>query len=357
LSSKIAVLGAGSWATALSRLLAGKGHRVVMWSVVPDQVREINETRENSQFLPGVLLPHNVEVTLDMEKALDDAGTVLFGVPSHAFREVLRKAVPHLPGGAVLVNAAKGIEEESHSRMSQVFAEVAGEVMLQRYVVLSGPSHAEEVGRDMPTAVVAASFSLEMAEYVQDLFMCENFRVYTNPDVIGVEIGGALKNIIALGTGIADGLGFGDNTKAALMTRGLAEISRLGMSMGAHPLTFAGLAGVGDLIVTCTSMHSRNRRAGIAIGRGKTLDEALSEVRMVVEGVRTTRAVNRLSELCSVEMPITGQIYQVLFEGLSPAAAVCKLMTRGKTHEMEEVAVAAVAVGKINLETAKCDKI
>jgi glycerol-3-phosphate dehydrogenase (NAD(P)+) len=202
------------------------------------------------------------------------------------------------------------------------------------------------VGRQIPTAVVAASSVEDSAEYAQELFMSDNFRVYTNPDVAGVELGGALKNVIALGTGIADGLGFGDNTKAALMTRGLAEISRLGIKLGANPLTFAGLAGVGDLIVTCTSMHSRNRRAGIAIGRGKSLEEALAEVGMVVEGVRTTRAARKLSEQCGVNMPITEKMYEVLFEGFSPETAVKKLMTRGKKHEIEEVALAAAALGK-----------
>ena len=345
-SKKIGVLGAGSWATALSRLLSLKGHTVRLWSICPEQVQEINETRENSQYLPGVVLPPGIKATVDLEKTLHDAEVVLFGVPSHAFREVLRSALPFLPDAAILVNAAKGIEEESLYRMSMVFAGETDPDPLQRYVVLSGPSHAEEVGREIPTAVVAASSHLKSAEYVQDLFMCECFRVYTNADMTGVELGGSLKNIIALGTGIADGLGFGDNTKAALMTRGLAEITRLGIAMGANPLTFAGLSGVGDLIVTCTSMHSRNRRAGIAIGQGKPVDEALAEVRMVVEGVRTTRAARRLSAHCAVEMPITEQIYRVLFEELNPATAVSELMTRGKTHEMEEVAEAAASVGK-----------
>lgn len=269
MSKKVGVLGAGSWATALSRLLARLGHLVRVWSIFPEQVREINETRENSQYLPGVAIPPGVEATVDLEKTLADAEVVLFGVPSHAFREVLRKALPYLPAKSIIINVAKGIEEESLCRMSTVFAGEAGEDLLERYVALSGPSHAEEVGRDIPTAVVAASSCLKSAEYVQDLFMCEFFRVYTNPDVTGVELGGSLKNIIALGTGIADGLGFGDNTKAALMTRGLAEITRLGIATGANPLTFSGLSGVGDLIVTCTSMHSRNRRAGIAIGQGE----------------------------------------------------------------------------------------
>lgn len=344
---KIGVLGAGSWATALSVLLAKKGYSVSMWSIVPELIGQINEMRENQTFLPDVTLPIGIEAYGDLQQVLHGAEAVVFGVPSHAFREVLRKAGPFLPAGAILINVAKGIEEESLCRLSQAFAQEAGVDMLRRYVVLSGPSHAEEVGRGVPTAVVVASSCMESAEYVQELFMCEYFRVYTNPDVTGVELGGALKNIIALGTGIADGLGYGDNSKAALMTRGLAEITRLGFAVGANPLTFAGLAGVGDLIVTCTSMHSRNRRAGIAIGRGKPVEEALEEVRMVVEGVRTTRAARRLSRDLNVEMPITDQTYRVLFEGLSPGIAVKNLMTRGKTHEMEEVALAAAAIRRI----------
>ncbi|MFA4885215.1 MAG: NAD(P)H-dependent glycerol-3-phosphate dehydrogenase [Desulfotomaculaceae bacterium] len=347
MSKRIGILGAGSWATAISVLLAQKGFSVKMWSILPEQADEINKTRENSGYLPGVTIPPGVEVLLDLEQTLKDADTVVFGVPSHAFRQVVRQSMPYLPGGAVLVNVAKGIEEDSLCRLSQVLAQEAGRDMLERFVVLSGPSHAEEVGRFVPTAVVASSSCLSSAQYVQDLFMCQYFRVYTNPDVTGIELGGALKNIIAMGTGIADGLGYGDNTKAALMTRGLAEISRLGFSMGANPLTFAGLAGVGDLIVTCTSMHSRNRRAGIAIGRGKSLDEALAEVKMVVEGVRTTRAAYSLARRYGVEMPITDHIYRVLDEGLSPDIAVNNLMTRSKTHEMEEVALAAAAMGKI----------
>ncbi len=353
MGKKIAILGAGSWATAISVLLAQKGVDVKLWSIIPEQVAEINETRENKSFLPGVSIPSGVQAVADLEQALAGAEAVVFGVPSHAFREVIRKAVSFIPGGAIIVNVAKGIEEDSLCRMSQVFANEACPEMTRRYVALSGPSHAEEVGRMVPTAVVASSVCMDSAVYVQDLFMCETFRVYTNPDVTGVELGGALKNIIALGTGIADGLGYGDNSKAALMTRGLAEISRMGMAMGANPLTFAGLAGVGDLIVTCTSMHSRNRRAGIAIGSGKSVDEALAEVKMVVEGVRTTRAARRLARSLEVEIPITEQIHQVLFEGLSPAVAVKRLMTRGKTHEMEEVALAAAAVGKIELKNNK----
>ncbi|NLJ76611.1 MAG: NAD(P)H-dependent glycerol-3-phosphate dehydrogenase [Peptococcaceae bacterium] len=334
MGKKIGVLGAGSWATAVSLLLAQKGYRVKIWSIVPEQINEINENRENQSYLPGITIPGNIVATDNLEQVIGDAEAIVFGVPSHAFREVVRQALPCLPGNSILINLAKGIEEESLCRMSQVFTQEVGAEAGWRYVVLSGPSHAEEVGLMVPTAVVAASSCMENAEYVQDLFMCDFFRVYTSPDVTGVELGGALKNIIALGTGIADGLGYGDNTKAALMTRGLTEISRMGIAMGASPLTFAGLAGVGDLIVTCTSMHSRNRRAGIALGRGKSLDEALKEVKMVVEGVRTTRAARKLAQTLSVEMPITEQIHQVLFAGLSPAVAVNRLMTRVKTREM-----------------------
>ncbi len=350
MSKIIGILGAGSWATAISVILAKKGYTVKMWSIQPEQVREISETRINKSYLPGVVIPPGVEALTDLEQTICGTEAVVFAVPSHAFRGVVRKAASYIPDHAIMVNVAKGIEEDSLCRLSQVFTQETAPEMSRRYVVLSGPSHAEEVGRLVPTAVVAASSNMESAEYVQDLFMCECFRVYTNPDVIGIELGGALKNIIALGTGIADGLGYGDNTKAALMTRGLAEMSRIGMALGASPLTFAGLAGVGDLIVTCTSMHSRNRRAGIAIGKGKTVDEALAEVKMVVEGVRTTRAARALAQNLGVEIPITEQIHQVLFEGLAPGIAVKKLMTRGKTREMEEVALAAAALGKIQLK-------
>lgn len=342
----IGIIGAGSWATAIATLLAKKYYMVKIWARRPGQVEEINKTRENSHYLPGVRIPSNIEATVDLEQALWKAEVVVYGVPSHAFRETVRLSLPFLKRSSLYINIAKGIEEISLCRLSEAFAEEAGPEMLARYVTLSGPSHAEEVGRELPTAIVAASSQLESAGLVQDLFMGETFRVYTNPDVTGVELGGALKNIIALGTGIAEGLGLGDNTRAALMTRGMAEITRLGVSMGANPLTFAGLAGVGDLIVTCTSGHSRNRRAGIAIGKGHTVAEALKQVEMVVEGIRTTRAVHRLTAGYNVEMPITDQIYKVLFEALPPKVAVNNLMTRGRTGEMEEVAGLAVRLIK-----------
>lgn len=334
---KIAILGAGSWATALAVLLSKKAQIVELWARRQELAEEINR-RENVHYLPGVVLPGNARAKVELESVLAKAEAVIFAVPSHAFRDVLRQALPYLPRPVLLVNAAKGLEENTLFRLSEVFVEEAGPQQGRFYVIMSGPSHAEEVGRGMPTAVVCAGFSREAVTGAQDLLMTEDFRVYTSPDVKGVELGGALKNIIALGTGIAEGLGFGDNTKAALMTRGLAEITRLGVIMGANPLTFAGLAGVGDLIVTCTSVHSRNRRAGIEIGKGKSLPEALAAVRMVVEGVRTTRAARQLAfRYAAVEMPITEQIYQVLFTGLAPKTAVVNLMTRNRRDELEHV--------------------
>ena len=339
---KVALLGAGSWGTALACHLAAIGHRVFLWSRRLEQVDELKTNRENKRYLPGIILPAGVTVTGDLEEALADAGTVVSSVPSHSFRGVLEKSLPHIPRGTTVVNTAKGIEQDTMLLMSQVFNQVTGGGRDGDYVVLSGPSHAEEVALKLPTAVVVASLAQWAAESAQDLFMGESLRVYTNPDITGVEMGGALKNIIALGTGIIDGLNGSDNAKAALMTRGLAEITRLGVAMHANPLTFAGLAGIGDLIVTCTSMHSRNRRAGIEIGRGKKLDQALEDVCMVVEGVRTTRAARGLAQGWGVEMPITEQIYRVLFEDLHPGQALKNLMTRIKTHEVEEVALSKI---------------
>lgn len=335
---KIAIIGAGSWATALATVLAKKGRQVMVWARRDELARQINQG-ENTRYLPGVPIPSGLTAASDLAACLHQAGVVLFGVPSHAFRSTLTTALPLVSKEATLVNVAKGLEEETLFRMSEVFAQVAGQTQLNRYVALTGPSHAEEVGRDIPTAVVVAGQDMARAEQVQDLFMSKYFRVYTNPDLVGLELGGSLKNIIALGTGIADGLDFGDNTKAALMTRGLAEITRLGIAMGANVLTFAGLAGVGDLIVTCTSMYSRNRRCGIEIGKGKSLDEAVASVQMVVEGVRTTRAARMLAEKHGVEMPITAETYRVLFNHVPARQAVMNLMGRGRKPEMEEVAL------------------
>lgn len=341
---KIGILGAGSWATALAVHLRRKGYTPVLWSRRPQLAEEINLNQTNKSYLPGIQIPGGIKASTDMEKVLAATALVLVAVPSHAFRETIRAALRLIDKNVVVVNAAKGIEENSLKRLSEIFKDEAGEKQSHRYVVLSGPSHAEEVGQAIPTAVVVASEDRQSAELAQDVLISGDLRAYTNPDVSGVELGGALKNVIALGTGIADGLGFGDNTKAALITRGLAEITRLGIKMGASPLTFAGLAGVGDLIVTCTSMHSRNRRAGMEIGRGKTLEEALASVKMVVEGVRTTRAAHKLASLYGVEMPITTQMHRVLFEGLEPREAVCNLMGRGPRHEMEEVALGKLSI-------------
>lgn len=334
-SERIAILGAGSWGTALAIHLAGKGYSPRLWSHRAGLAEEISKSGKNSRYLPGIAMPEKITAGTDLEAAMDKADVLIFAVPSHAFREVLSEARRHFDRQVLIINAAKGIDENTLQRLSEIYEEVAG--LRDNYVSLSGPSHAEEVSLGMPTAVVVASHDGGSAARAQGILMSPGFRVYTNPDVTGVELGGALKNIIALGTGISDGLGLGDNTKAALMTRGLAEIARLGVALGANPMTFAGLAGVGDLIVTCTSMHSRNRRAGIEIGRGKTLEEALSSVRMVVEGVRTTRAARKMSLRYQVEMPITEQMYQVLFEGKSPREAVYTLMGRGKKDEMEDI--------------------
>ncbi|ADI02234.1 MAG TPA: NAD(P)H-dependent glycerol-3-phosphate dehydrogenase [Syntrophothermus lipocalidus] len=334
---KIAVLGAGSWGTALAGLLGNKGYSVCLWGRPEDGVLDIEKTRENRRFLPGVFLPETVSMTTDMKEAISGAWLVVISVPSQAVREVTLKLKPWLGPRTVIVNTAKGLELKTYLRMSQVVAQVLGEEIINRYAVLSGPSHAEEVGQGMPTAVVSASYYKRTAFLVQEVFMTSNFRVYTNPDVAGVELGGALKNIIALGSGITEGLGFGDNPKAALLTRGLSEMARMGVAMGARSQTFAGLSGIGDLVVTCNSLHSRNRRAGMLIGQGKTLKEALDEVGMVVEGVTTARAAYELARRIKVTMPITRATYQVLFRNKDPLEAVSDLMRRKKKHEIEEI--------------------
>lgn len=334
---QVSVIGAGSWGTAQAVLLVRKGLPVRMWTIEAEVIEEINNCRTNKAYLPGVHIPEGITVYQDIADALNGSAAVVMSVPSQAFRETLRKVVPFLNRDQVVINTAKGIEEASLKRLSEVYTEETPVELHRNIVVLSGPSHAEEVSRDIPTTVVVAGKNREVCERVQDLFMTSRFRVYTNPDIIGVEIGGALKNVIAICTGVSDGLGFGDNTKAALMTRGLAEISRLGVTLGANPLTFAGLAGVGDLIVTCTSMHSRNRRFGIEIGQGRTVEQALAAVRMVVEGYRTTGAAYRLMRQTGVEMPIIEQAHAVLYENANTVESVGKLMLRGKKHELEEV--------------------
>lgn len=331
---KICVLGAGSWGSALALVLAKKGHEVSMWTLNEEQAKKINKTKENIDYLPGVLFPNNITVTTNIEESVKNSKIIVLAVPSQAIRSVSASIKPFVNKEQILVDVAKGLEKGTGLRLSEVCKE---ELLENPYVTLSGPSHAEEVAKDIPTTVVVASENLEVAQIVQDVFMSPKFRVYTNPDIVGVELGGALKNIIAFGAGVCDGLGLGDNAKAALMTRGIREIGRLGLAMGANPSTFAGLSGIGDLIVTCTSMHSRNRRAGILIGQGKTLDETLKEVKMVVEGITATEVAYKVAKELNIDMPITNAIYSVLHEGASANEVVIELMMRNKTHEMEEI--------------------
>jgi len=328
---KIAVFGSGSWGTGIALLLARAGHQVSLIGIFSDEVDLMTRKRENVPYLPGVFLPEEISPTTDIAQI--EAEAVFLSVPSHAVRESACRIRPYLRPGCIVVNTAKGLEEETHLRLSEVLKQ---ELPDHPIAVLSGPSHAEEVGKDVPTAVVVAADDIAVAEAVQDLIMTTKFRVYTNLDMIGVEMGGALKNIIALCTGVLDGMNPRDNTKAALITRGLAEMTRLGVAMGAQPQTFSGLSGIGDLIVTCTSLHSRNLRAGRALGTGKPLEEVLREVGMVVEGVRSTKVAYELSRKYGITMPITEEAYKVLFEGLSPQEALVNLMMRGKKHEAED---------------------
>ena len=327
---KIGIIGAGSWGTALATVVAGKGNEVRIFDVDEAHLKRMEINRENVDYLPGVALPDNITMTYSSENAVKDADVVLFSAPAQHFRSAISEALPFIPGDAIIINVAKGIEQKSHLRLSQIAAD---SIDLRRYVVLSGPSHAEEVGKAMPTTVAVASVDLATAEEIQDLFMTDRFRVYTTEDVVGVELGGALKNVIALGAGISDGMGFGDNAKAALMTRGLAEITRLGVEQGARPETFAGLTGVGDLIVTCTSMHSRNRRCGILMGEGMDPEKAVAEVGMVVEGMYTAEAAYELSKMAGVEMPIAEAIYRITRGELKADEAIELLMGRDRKHE------------------------
>jgi glycerol-3-phosphate dehydrogenase (NAD(P)+) len=338
LEKKVAVVGAGSWGTALAIVLADNGYDVRLWAHKEAQIREINEQHTNEKYLPGVPLPHNILGYSSMEKALEGTETLILAVPTKAIREVMGQIRSLVKKPITIVHVSKGIEPETFKRVSEVIKEEIPPERLRDVVVLSGPSHAEEVSRRQPTTVTVACENMNSAETVQDMFINGNLRVYTNPDVVGVEIGGALKNIIALAAGITDGLGYGDNAKAALITRGLAEIARLGVAMGANPLTFAGLTGIGDLIVTCTSVHSRNWRAGNLLGKGQSLHEVLENMGMVVEGVRTTKAAYQLANKLNVSMPITNALYDVLFNNKNPKEAVDSLMARGKTHEMEDLA-------------------
>ncbi|MDD3393193.1 MAG: NAD(P)H-dependent glycerol-3-phosphate dehydrogenase [Clostridia bacterium] len=327
---KVTVIGSGSWGTALAVMLQKHGHDVVIWSRRQDAADEMQRERENKRYLPGITLPEGLKFTTSREKAVEDAEIIILSVPSKAVRQTVLEFAPLFTKEQVLVNVAKGLEEGSLKRLSQVIQECAPQCQV---CVLSGPSHAEEVARDIPTTCLIASENEETAKMVQSEFMNTRFRLYTNTDVIGVEMGAALKNVMALAAGMSDGLGFGDNTKAAIMTRGIAEMKRLGVEMGGKTETFAGLSGIGDLIVTCTSMHSRNRRAGILLGQGKSLEDTLKEIKMVVEGVNTVQAACELAKEHNVEMPITNAINDVLFRGKNVEQVVLELMSRGGKAE------------------------
>jgi len=329
---KIGIIGAGSFGTALAMILAKKGHEVTVWARDFIQVNQMIKTRENSHYLPGVKLPETIEFTSELGEAAADKEYLVFAVPAQSFRGVFEKAVQYFDSSVPVINVAKGIEKGTLMRLSEVAKRIMPEV---RYIALSGPSHAEEVAREMPTTVVVAGYDHDLAVDVQNLFNTERFRVYTNEDLMGVELGGALKNIIALGAGISDGMGFGDNAKAAMMTRGITEMTRLGYALGADMATFSGLAGIGDLIVTCTSMHSRNRRCGILIGQGMEPDKAIEEIGMVVEGISTAEAAFSLAKMCKVEMPITECIYKVIHGELRADDALGFLMGRVTKNEMK----------------------
>jgi glycerol-3-phosphate dehydrogenase (NAD(P)+) len=334
---KVAVLGAGSWGTALATVFTINGHQTMLWARRTDLAQEVTTEHTNRRYLPDSILPPGLLSASDLQKCVNAADLVVFAVPSATLSDVASLVRPYIKPSMLLAHAVKGFDLPTQRRISEVLRDTFPENW-PNVCVISGPSHAEEVVNRLPTTLVVASPKRTPAEKLQDALMNLYMRVYTNPDVVGCEVGGSLKNIIALGVGIADGLGFGDNAKAALMTRGLAEIARLGMQMGASPLTFAGLSGVGDLVVTCTSRHSRNFRAGRLLGQGHSLDETLKTIGMVVEGVTTTRATMGISRKLSTEMPITTAIYGVLFDGKGAHEAVESLMGRARGREIEEVA-------------------
>jgi glycerol-3-phosphate dehydrogenase (NAD(P)+) len=332
-AERIAVIGAGSWGTALADLLAGQGLPTTLWSYEPEPADAINREHRNVRYLPEVALDPRLRATTDLEEAVRDATLVLSVSPSHVVRQVMGQAAAHLRRDALVVSASKGIENRTLHTMDAVLGEVLPPEVAERAVYLSGPSFALEVAQRLPTAVTVASRSAEAAERAQSIFQTPYFRVYTSSDVAGVELGGALKNVIAIAAGVVDGLGFGHNTLAALITRGLAEITRLGVALGAQPLTFAGLAGMGDLILTCTGALSRNRSVGVELGKGRSLDEILGGMFMVAEGVRTSRSARDLAIREGIEMPIVEEVFAVLFEGRQPRAAVENLMLREPKSE------------------------
>ena len=330
---KIGIIGSGTWGTAIGILLSNNGHEVTLWSAIPEEIEELKQSRRHPN-LPEAELPEGIRFTADLAEAMKEKDLLVMAVPSVFVRQTAKKMKPFCRDGQLIVNVSKGLEEETLSTMSMILEE---ELPMAEVAVLSGPSHAEEVSRGLPTTCVAGAHKRVVAEYVQSVFMSPVFRVYTSPDVLGIETGAALKNVVALAAGTADGLGYGDNTKAALITRGMAEISRLGVAMGGKAQTYAGLSGIGDLIVTCASMHSRNRRAGILIGKGYSMEEAMKEVNMVVEGVYSAKAALTLSKKYGVPMPIVEQVNQVLFEGKSPKDAVSDLMLRDRRIENSDL--------------------
>ena len=330
----IGIIGAGSWGIALSVLLSNNGHNVKVWSIIEDEIKMLELNHEHKDKLPGVILSDRITFTSSRKEAVEGKDLLVMAVPSPFVRSTSAMLKDIVADGQIIVNVAKGIEESTLMTLSQIIEE---EVPKATVAVLSGPSHAEEVGRGIPTTIVVGAKEQKTAEYIQNIFMSEVFRVYISPDVLGIELGAALKNVVALAAGIADGLGYGDNTKAALITRGIAEIARLGMKMGGKFETFCGLSGIGDLIVTCASMHSRNRRAGILIGQGKTMDEAMKEVKMVVEGVYSAKAALRLAKKYDVQIPIIEQVNQVLFENKPASEAMKDLMTRDKKIENADI--------------------
>lgn len=332
--AKVSVIGAGSWGIALACVLEKNGHEVTIWSILEDEINMLREKHEHVTKLPGVKLSEKTGLTTSLEEAITGRDLLVLAVPSVHTRSTAKSMKEFVAPGQLIVNVGKGIEESSLKILSDVIEE---EIPQANVTILSGPSHAEEVGRGLPTTCVVGAHDKKTAEYVQNVFMNERFRIYTSPDMLGIEVGGALKNVIALAAGMADGLGYGDNTKAALITRGIAEISRLAMAMGAKYETLGGLTGIGDLIVTCASMHSRNRRAGILIGQGKTMQEAMDEVQMVVEGVYSAKAAMALAEKYHISMPIIEQVNQVLFENKPAKDAVSELMLRDKKAEHEDL--------------------
>ncbi|MFW5646497.1 MAG: NAD(P)H-dependent glycerol-3-phosphate dehydrogenase [Acetivibrio ethanolgignens] len=331
---KVSLLGAGSWGTALAILLANNGHDVTLWSAVQSEVDMLRENREHKDRLPGVKLPDNISISDDLGEACQDKDLIVFSVASPYVRLTAQKAATFIKEGQIIVNVGKGIEEATLMTLSEILNQ---EIPQADISVLSGPSHAEEVSKGIPTTVVVGSTTKETAYIIQDIFMNESFRVYTSPDIIGIELGGSVKNVIALAAGVIDGLGLGDNTKAALITRGIAEMSRLGVAMGGKMETFSGLSGIGDLIVTCTSKHSRNRNAGYLIGKGYTMNEAMDEVKQVVEGVYSAKAALKMAQEHGVSMPIVEEVNKVLFENKTSKEALDDLFNRDKRREYSDL--------------------